>query len=198
MKKQEAIKMLTVKVECMRRETSGIDVDCNSRNCDNCELCYAQGTMGEQQEALTMAISALQAQDVPDTNVSDMTSKKAVKLALLEKGQASKRYKLGEIWELNFDEIREALATVPPLEPEQRWIPVSERLPESPIFRAGYLATVFCASWKEKKTMYVEWENVTIRGKAISRWIWDNRLFPKEWEIIAWMPLPKAYKEGDE
>lgn len=34
-------------------------------------------------------------------------------LTLLEKGQKSRRYKLGEIWELNFDEIREALETVP-------------------------------------------------------------------------------------
>ena len=32
-----------------------------------------------------------------------------VELALIEKGQASKRYKLGETWELNGEEIREAL-----------------------------------------------------------------------------------------
>ena len=89
MKKQEAIKMLTVKVECMRRETSGIDVDCNSRNCDNCELCYTQGTMGEQQEALTMAISALQAQDVPDTNVRDTISRQAA-IDVIEAGRLTK------------------------------------------------------------------------------------------------------------
>lgn len=34
-------------------------------------------------------------------------------LWLLEKGQKSERYKLGEIWELNFEEIREALSKVP-------------------------------------------------------------------------------------
>lgn len=33
--------------------------------------------------------------------------------ALLTKGQSSKRYKLGETWELNFEEIREALDDVP-------------------------------------------------------------------------------------
>lgn len=38
--------------------------------------------------------------------------------ALLEEGQRSKRYRLGDIWELNFDEIRKAIATVPPAEPE--------------------------------------------------------------------------------
>ena len=50
--------------------------------------------------------------------MNDLISKKAVELALLEKGQSSKRYKLGDIWELNFDEIREALATVPLAQPE--------------------------------------------------------------------------------
>ena len=34
-------------------------------------------------------------------------------LQLLEKGQASRRYKLGDVWELNFDEIREAIASIP-------------------------------------------------------------------------------------
>ena len=33
--------------------------------------------------------------------------------AMVEKGQASKRYRIGEFWELNGAEIREALATVP-------------------------------------------------------------------------------------
>ena len=69
-------------------------------------------------------------QDVPDTNVGDMVSKKAVELALIEKGWSSKIYKIGEIWELNADEIREALATVPPAQPEPRWIPCEERPPE--------------------------------------------------------------------
>ena len=63
MTNQEAIKMLTSKVECIRRETSGTDIDCNFHNCDDCELCYAQGTTGEQRKALNMAISALQAQE---------------------------------------------------------------------------------------------------------------------------------------
>lgn len=34
-------------------------------------------------------------------------------LALLEKGQHSKRYKLGETWELNFYEIQEAIDEMP-------------------------------------------------------------------------------------
>ena len=33
--------------------------------------------------------------------------------ALLDKGQHSRRYKLGDIWELNFDEIREVINALP-------------------------------------------------------------------------------------
>ena len=66
MTNEEAAKMLTAKVECMERENSGTDLDC-----DECELCYAQGTLGEQIEALRMAISALEKQDVPEVNVGD-------------------------------------------------------------------------------------------------------------------------------
>ena len=45
--------------------------------------------------------------------MDDLISRQISVLTLLEKGQKSRRYKLGEIWELNFDEIREALETVP-------------------------------------------------------------------------------------
>ena len=45
--------------------------------------------------------------------MDDLISRQTSVLTLLEKGQNSRRYKLGEIWELNFDEIREALEPVP-------------------------------------------------------------------------------------
>jgi len=59
MTNEEAQKMLIAKIECMKRETSGIELDCIYRNCDECELCYAQGTTGDQIEALNMAVKAL-------------------------------------------------------------------------------------------------------------------------------------------
>jgi hypothetical protein len=49
--------------------------------------------------------------------MSELISRQDAIFALLEKGQQTRRYKLGEIWELNFDEMREALATVPSAEP---------------------------------------------------------------------------------
>lgn len=67
MTNEQAKKMLKAKLECLKRETSGTDFDCNTSNCDECPLCYEQGNMGEQKEALDMAIKALEQQPCEDT-----------------------------------------------------------------------------------------------------------------------------------
>lgn len=59
MANEQAKKMIKAKLECLKRETSGTDFDCNNSNCDECPLFYEQGNMGEQKEALDMAIKAL-------------------------------------------------------------------------------------------------------------------------------------------
>lgn len=55
----EAKKLLLAKLTCMIRETSGTYSDCNNHNCDECNLCYEQGNMGNQKEALKVAMNAL-------------------------------------------------------------------------------------------------------------------------------------------
>lgn len=67
------------------------------------------------------------------------------------------------------------------------WIPVSERLPKTDNWR-----TTFNVTTKQGKVMSMEWENATVRGKSVSRWVWIDRISP--WEVIAWMPLPEPYK----
>ena len=55
----------------------------------------------------------------------DAVSRKAVYEAMIEKGQRSRRYRLGETWELNGAEIRETLDTVPSVTPKRktgRWL----------------------------------------------------------------------------
>ena len=52
--------------------------------------------------------------------MSDLISRKAVFDALIEKGQSSKRYKLGENWELNLPEIIDAINAIPSAEPERK------------------------------------------------------------------------------
>ena len=64
MTNEEAKKMLKAKLQCLKRETSGTDIDCNYRNCDECNLCYEQGNMGEQKEAFETAIKALEQQSI--------------------------------------------------------------------------------------------------------------------------------------
>ena len=66
MTNEQAKKMLKAKLECLKRETSGTDFDCNNSNCDQCSLCYEQGNMGEQKEALDMAIIALEQEPCDD------------------------------------------------------------------------------------------------------------------------------------
>ena len=59
MKIDKCANMLIAKEKCMDRETSGRDTDCNFHNCDDCSLCYEQGTMGEQKEALKFAVDTM-------------------------------------------------------------------------------------------------------------------------------------------
>ena len=108
--------------------------------------------------------------------MSDLISRQDAILALLEKGQRSRRYKLGEVWELNFDEIREALETVPSA--EQQWIPVSERPPK---YSDSVLVSLFddeidlgsyyCDTWHTREDGSVE-----------------------DGIVLAWMPTPKPYE----
>lgn len=57
---KEAIEMMKAKLECMTRSVSGRDQNCNEKKCDECNLCYEQGCMGEQKEWLRMGIKALE------------------------------------------------------------------------------------------------------------------------------------------
>ena len=52
--------------------------------------------------------------------MSDLIDRQAVFDALIEKGQNSKRYKLGENWELNLPEIIEAINVIPSAKPERK------------------------------------------------------------------------------
>lgn len=59
----------------------------------------------------------------------DLISRKAAELALIEKGQHSRRYKWGEIWELNGLEIREVLDNLPSVQPKEKtekWIIIDD------------------------------------------------------------------------
>lgn len=55
MTKNEALKILYARVECLRCES------CIYRNCDDCEFCHAQGTFKELVEAVEVVAEAVEA-----------------------------------------------------------------------------------------------------------------------------------------
>lgn len=78
------------------------------------------------------------------------------------------------------DKCVDCLDDVPSAQPEQRWIPCSERLPE----KSGlYLVSVKGANGKD-----------CVGGCVFSRL---DGCFETAWgfDVLAWMPLPKPYAE---
>lgn len=73
------------------------------------------------------------------------------------------------------------------------WILVKDRLPtkeECGNYRGHFLVTVYAP---ELKTLYMEYEYTTIRGKEVGRWTWYDRVnIP--WEVIAWRKFPEPYR----
>lgn len=62
MTESEAIEKLRAYHKCQRLQVKGIYEDCNQNLCDNCDLCYAQGTTGEHIKSIEIAIQALEKQ----------------------------------------------------------------------------------------------------------------------------------------
>lgn len=62
MKENEAFDMMKAKLRCMELyDLACIEKGCD-RKCDDCDLNYAQGNLGEQKEAMEIAIKALEKQ----------------------------------------------------------------------------------------------------------------------------------------
>lgn len=62
MTESEAKEMLKASLECDKRKNKVAYEEQCHEDCDNCELCYAQGTAGQHKEVLQMAINALEKQ----------------------------------------------------------------------------------------------------------------------------------------
>lgn len=128
MTNEQAKKMLKAKLECLKRETSGTDFDCNNSNCDECSLCYEQGNMVEQKEALDMAIKALEQQPCEDT----ISRQAAIDATWFEPSYTDPLNVLTE--------VRDRLKALPSAQPERKkgkWIDYSDE---------GYVECPFCHS----------------------------------------------------
>lgn len=79
------------------------------------------------------------------------------------------------------DNLIEDIKGLPPVTPKQRWIPVSERLPEE---------SLNCVlGWDDNRERCVFVQYVNGRFQFLGR--------DSSFKITAWMPLPAPYKEGE-
>lgn len=78
-------------------------------------------------------------------------------------------------------DAEKALRNLPSAQPEQQWIPCSERLPDE---YGEYLVTKHTFGWNSEE--YV--------SNDIA--YFDNDGFHKADMVIAWMPLPEPYADG--
>lgn len=62
MTEREAAEKLRAYHKCQSLQVKGIYEDCNEKLCDNCDLCYMQGTAGEHIKSIEMAVQALEKQ----------------------------------------------------------------------------------------------------------------------------------------
>lgn len=89
----------------------------------------------------------------------------------------------------DIEAFEEIIKAMPPAQPEQRWIPCSERLPEHSENDDYYLVTIQCEhydGWDDYVTAVAEW---TKHG-------WDElSCYIGQRKVVAWMPLPDAYEE---
>ena len=73
----------------------------------------------------------------------------------------------------------------------QKWIPVSERLPEED----GEYITLTNAKGKSNGVLAQNYQTSMKRGQKVRRWHWSSRLSP--WNTTHWMPMPKPPKTGE-
>ena len=82
---------------------------------------------------------------------------------------------------------------------EPHWIPVTERLPEEK--DAGILKKLGTSKRSEYvlATVEVKGERMTVTACTHDgKWDWNMKYAFPDYKIVAWMPLPKPYKEGEQ
>lgn len=86
--------------------------------------------------------------------------------------------------------VRETLNNLPSVQPEQQWIPCSERLPHG---SCSDLVNVSIHNDSgDTPYDYTSCGWITTDGED---WIVDNEINN---HVVAWMPLPEPYKKGKE
>lgn len=80
------------------------------------------------------------------------------------------------------------IAQLPTIEPEPRWIPVTERLPE-------HKKTCYWICTDTGYQCECRWtDNRFGMGNLSGEWGWSIFDTPRYSKVVAWMPLPEPYK----
>ena len=93
--------------------------------------------------------------------------------------------------------IAAELSKLPSAQPEQRWIPVSERLPEEHVCDDGFVepsvSVLVQLNNKEMKVSRYWGSRESYKDEP-----WIDLSYPTTLEVVAWMPLPEPYRESED
>lgn len=95
--------------------------------------------------------------------------------------------------------FKQVVNELPSAQPEQRWIPCSERLPDEK--DVGILKKIGTSKRSEYvlATVEVKGERMTVTACTYDgEWDWKMKYAFPDYKIIAWMPLPEPYKGEQE
>ena len=93
------------------------------------------------------------------------------------------RGRFSEEYNEAIDDCENSIKELQTIQLEPKWIPVSERMPSD-------------GTWN----IFTDGKNISVeryKADAIDHFFPNGRWFQLE-DVIAWMPLPEAYKEGGE
>jgi hypothetical protein len=146
----------------------------------DCEILdYSKHWDGHTEKDVTRLLSLPNAQLTREGKTSDLISRTETVEHLrrvLEATVPNTDYDEGYVDGVEFG--ISTVSTMPTIQPEPQWIPVSERLPEED---GKYMVTIHGYGWNGKT-----FTSVSVAECIGKRWVGNNG-------VIAWMPLPEPY-----
>ena len=146
--------------------------------------------LGRELEKLQSAQPEKRTDKRTETHACDSVSRQAaISIPLMPKGlRKYQTCNLDDAYDEGWGDYQACVSQLPSAQPEQQWIPCSERLPEKNVW---VLVTFMMANGE-----------VDIDIMRINRWdsAWETRDFDMAYRetVVAWMPLPEPYGGGQD